>query len=119
MHRYFLIITLSELKHKLLVDLRFRVHLKISQYKCDLCEDLFKVLDDLKKHYKNAHETSYKAGGEAGEEEEDYRDLETDLPGVDDLSTLTLQEPINTHFGEGGELRFYGKDITKVSVISI
>ena len=71
-------------------------HLKINQYKCDLCEVETQTEQDIKRHYRRVHgqrlEVVRGVTEEGGEGEESYESLETDLPGLEDLGCLPLEQ---------------------------
>jgi hypothetical protein len=70
-------------------------HLKINQYRCDVCDEQVQTDLDIKRHYLKTHgkklEMSSKLDSLA-KTDEHYESLETDVPGVEDLSDLPMEQ---------------------------
>ena len=61
-------------------------HLKIYQYKCDLCQELFKLDIEIKRHYMKIHRKKYEKSSKLeklAKSDKHYESLETDFPDVD------------------------------------
>jgi len=72
-----------------------RIHLQIHQYKCDICQEGFKVVDDIKKHYSVKHKKKYnnldRKTERVASENENYENKETEV-FVDDITQIPMSE---------------------------
>jgi len=69
-------------------------HLKIYQYKCDLCQELFKLDIELKRHYMKIHRKKYHKNSKLdklAKSDKHYESLETDFPDAD-ISTIPMDQ---------------------------
>ena len=69
-------------------------HLKIFQYKCDLCDEFFQLDIEIKRHYKRTHGKQLEKNSKLDKlsrNQEHYESTETDFPDIQDLSTVPME----------------------------
>ena len=70
-------------------------HLKIFQYKCDLCPEYFQLHIEIKRHYKKAHGKNFEKNlklDKLSRNQQHYESPETDFPDILDLSSVPMEQ---------------------------